>query len=264
MDDRKEDRPRLRRSILRFFFWSLGILVAGSLLISVVYNGALAGDMFVYTIPLLLALTGFAYWRTDLFRRSDGSFVPGFQAANILTSIRLLLVGPIVVLFGYGLEGMATFLYALILISDVADGITARRMNQGTAFGVMLDPVADIASTLGVFVWLLLKGLVPLWLFILLVARYVEFFGGIFILNIIGRPPRLRATIPGKICGCILGVGIMIILLKRIFSIDIFVDNIESYISVAMAVAFGLVIISQTRIGLEAVRKNNDDERGGS
>ena len=99
---------------------------------------------------------------------------------------------------------------------------------------------------------------------ILLVARYVEFFGGIFVLNVIGRPPRLRATIPGKICGCIIGAGIMIILLKRIFSIDIFVDNIESYISVAMAVAFGLVIISQTRIGLEAVRKNDDDELGGN
>ena len=263
MDNKKEHKSRLRNSILRFTLWSVSILLAGSLWISICYSKFLGRDMFFYTLPLLLSLSGFAFWKTDLFRRPDGSFVSSFQAANILTSIRLLLVGPIVVLFGYGLEGVATILYLLIIVSDVADGIIARRLDQGTAFGVMLDPFADIASTVAVFVWLLFKELVPQWLFILLIVRYSEFFVGIVFLTLIKRPPRLRATKPGKMAGCIIGVGIMIILLKRVFSFDLFLDNIDYYISIAMAAAFVIVIVSQTRIGLEAVRKNSDAERGG-
>ncbi|MBN2185354.1 MAG: CDP-alcohol phosphatidyltransferase family protein [Candidatus Krumholzibacteriota bacterium] len=248
---------------MRFVLSSVSILLAGSLLISIYYDRFLGRDIFLYTLPLLLALSGFAFWKTDLFIRPDGSFVSGFQAANILTSIRLLLVGPIVVLFGYGLEGIATILYMLILISDVADGIIARRFDQGTAFGVMLDPFADIASTVAVFVWLLIKGLVPLWLLILLIVRYSEFFAGLFFLTLIKRPPRLRATKPGKMAGLILGIGVMVILLKRIFSFDLPLHNIDYYIFAAMAAAFAIVIVSQTRIGLEAVRRKTDDEAGG-
>lgn len=248
---------------MKFALWSVCILFAGSLLISVYCDRLLGRDIFFYTLPLIIVLSSFAFWKTELFRKPDGSFVSRFQAANILTSIRLLLVGPIIVLFSHGLESVATILYLLILLSDVADGIIARRLDQGTDFGIMLDPFADIASTVAVFSWLLIKALVPQWLLILLVIRYGEFFVGIIILTMIKRPPRLRATKPGKMAGCIIGIGIMIILLKRIFSPDIPIDNIDFYIFAAMAAAFVIVIVSQTRIGLEAVRNNSDTGKGG-
>ncbi|MBN2070967.1 MAG: CDP-alcohol phosphatidyltransferase family protein [Candidatus Krumholzibacteriota bacterium] len=248
---------------MKFAVWILCVLFAGSLILFIQYDRTLGRDIFSYSIPPFVAVTIFALWRTGLFRKPDGSPVTAFQAPNILTSIRLLLVAPVIVLFSHGLAGPATIMYILILLSDVADGAIARRFRQETAFGLMLDPFADVASTVAVFSWLLIKGLVPQWLFIILMVRYAEFFVGLLILTLIGRPPRLRATKPGKMAGCIQGVGVLVILLQNVLSYNIPVKNIESFTFTILAAALVIVIISQTRIGLEAIRNNTGAERGG-
>lgn len=65
---------------------------------------------------------------------------------NIITGFRLLLI-PFFVLFFYLPYQWSFFLSAFIFIvaacSDILDGYLARKLNQSSAFGAFLDPVAD-------------------------------------------------------------------------------------------------------------------------
>ena len=91
---------------------------------------------------------------------------------NLLTLSRILLI-PIFVLV-YVIPGPGTYIYAAALFglaafTDWLDGYLARRLNQATAFGAFLDPVADkliVVAALTVLIghhaslWLTLPGLV--------------------------------------------------------------------------------------------------------
>ena len=65
---------------------------------------------------------------------------------NILTSFRILLIPVFVVIFYLPAEWsapVAAFIFWLAGVTDWLDGYLARRLNQQTAFGAFLDPVAD-------------------------------------------------------------------------------------------------------------------------
>ena len=71
--------------------------------------------------------------------------------ANRVTILRLLLIIPFVmcmlkineVAFGEKMRYACTSIYILMLISDILDGYLARRSDEVTRFGTLLDPVAD-------------------------------------------------------------------------------------------------------------------------
>lgn len=68
------------------------------------------------------------------------------NAANIATYARVLLVPVIVLVYYSGLpnsELLAAVLFTIASITDWLDGYLARRLNQTSAFGAFLDPVAD-------------------------------------------------------------------------------------------------------------------------
>lgn len=65
---------------------------------------------------------------------------------NILTSFRILLIPVFVVVYYIPISWAApaaAFIFWLAGVTDLLDGYLARRLNQQTAFGAFLDPVAD-------------------------------------------------------------------------------------------------------------------------
>ena len=93
---------------------------------------------------------------------------------NILTVSRLFMTVLFVWLFT--LEGMisswiALGVFGLASLTDWLDGYLARKLNQQTAFGIFMDPLADkilVLSALLIFLW---ENLVSVWLVIIIVAR---------------------------------------------------------------------------------------------
>lgn len=57
----------------------------------------------------------------------------------------------------------AAGIYALASITDVADGIIARKFNQITRLGRILDPLADKLMTFSVIICITVAGLIPVW-----------------------------------------------------------------------------------------------------
>ena len=76
---------------------------------------------------------------------------------NILSYIRILLIPVIVILFANGSNIWTLVVVVISTLTDIADGFIARRFNMITDFGKFIDPVADKATQLTIFICLITK-----------------------------------------------------------------------------------------------------------
>ena len=91
---------------------------------------------------------------------------------NLISLLRVLALPVFLwVLLGLGRPFLAAVLLGLISVTDLLDGMLARRLNQVSEIGKMLDPVADRLVVLAGVVGGMAAGLVPLWLGLSLLVR---------------------------------------------------------------------------------------------
>lgn len=97
-----------------------------------------------------------------------------FTVPNILSMARLLGVPLFLwLIIGPHADGWAVLVLAVGGATDWLDGFLARRWNQVSRLGQMLDPVADRLYILAILVGLSWRGLTPWWLLAVLAARDV-------------------------------------------------------------------------------------------
>ncbi len=77
-----------------------------------------------------------------------------FTIPNILSYLRILLIPPFMCLFLKGKYIESAIVIILSGLSDCVDGFLARRLNQITQLGKMLDPVADKLTLIAVAICL--------------------------------------------------------------------------------------------------------------
>jgi phosphatidylglycerophosphate synthase len=159
-------------------------------------------------VPLLILLV----LGTRLVRDYDNRPVHELHLANKLTILRFVMVVPIIVLIIDGKWWAALCMYSVCSLTDVIDGLVARRRGETTEFGTIMDPLADITSTAGVFGALLAIGLVPAWVFAVLLVRYGSLFVGSLILFLNYGPIRFRATPVGKVVGVVQAISAIVIM----------------------------------------------------
>ena len=91
---------------------------------------------------------------------------------NVLSFARLLGVPVFLwLILGPEADGWAFCLLAVAGASDWVDGYLARRLNQRSELGVILDPLADRLYIAATLLGLALRELIPWWLVGILVAR---------------------------------------------------------------------------------------------
>ena len=90
---------------------------------------------------------------------------------NALTLLRILLLPVVVWRFVIGDATGALIAYMAAMLTDAMDGIIARKTNQITALGKLLDPIADklsLVTLLGLFVS---SGEIPLWVLAIILFK---------------------------------------------------------------------------------------------
>lgn len=118
---------------------------------------------------------------------------------NLITMVRLILVPVIVAMIGHGNWIFAFFCFAAAGISDAVDGTIARRYSMQTELGAYLDPIADKALLVSIFVMLSVVGLIPGWVAIMVVSRDIMIVGGILLAWVLGAPIPINPHMVSKI-----------------------------------------------------------------
>lgn len=96
---------------------------------------------------------------------------------NLISVVRLLGVPLFLwLVLGPEADGWALVILMLAGVTDYLDGKLARKLNQATRLGRILDPVADRLYILAVVVGLAIRGIIPWWLAVILPLRDVFLF----------------------------------------------------------------------------------------
>ena len=91
-----------------------------------------------------------------------------------LTLGRALAVPVVVVLFAWDFpdhDTWATAVFVVAMATDQIDGWLARRWNQTSSFGSLLDPIADKVLIMAAFAMLIAEGVAPAWMVAAILAR---------------------------------------------------------------------------------------------
>ncbi|PLX35433.1 MAG: CDP-alcohol phosphatidyltransferase [Hyphomicrobiales bacterium] len=118
---------------------------------------------------------------------------------NLITIGRIMLVPVIIYLMISG-QFMASFwLFILAGISDGIDGFIAKQFDQATELGAYLDPIADKALLVSIYVTLGISGHLPVALVILVVSRDVLIVGAIILSWALGRNVEIAPLLVSKV-----------------------------------------------------------------
>jgi cardiolipin synthase len=104
----------------------------------------------------------------------DGGLDRILTVPNLITLVRLACIPVFLwLLFGLREQTAAAILLALLGATDWVDGYVARRFNQVSTFGKVLDPTADRLLVGTAVISVMAYGAVPLWFGIATIAREV-------------------------------------------------------------------------------------------
>lgn len=126
---------------------------------------------------------------------------------NVLTIIRIVLIPVFIALYSGGQYIPAFAVYALASLTDLADGYLARRLNQITSFGKLMDPLADKLMQLSMIICLAATGYLPWWALAVLLAKELLMVAGSALL-LKKRDVVVMANWAGKAATVLLVVGI--------------------------------------------------------
>jgi cardiolipin synthase len=184
---------------------------------------------------------------------------------NILSGIRLVLVGVFVMLFRAGSYLPALCVFVFAFFTDVLDGQIARANGWVSNLGKLLDPLADKLMTLAALVCIYLGKMKSIYLVLFLLMALKELLmiiGGLFMVK---HRVVAMADWPGKIATGLFAVGVMLSLLSFLSL------NVEPYnlyiLGLATAMSyFALVFYAATQLPRAFGKESKDavkaDENG--
>jgi CDP-diacylglycerol--glycerol-3-phosphate 3-phosphatidyltransferase len=162
---------------------------------------------------------------------------------NALTVLRIFLVPVLVVvlLTRSRTEGgifLGAGIFGLAVLTDYLDGWVARRRNQVTKVGILLDPIADKLLTAAAFLSLVEMGSVPAWMVTIVLGREFAVTG---LRNIAaGRGVLIPASPLGKGKMVSQVVAILLLLLGRRYPALDVLGRATLWVVVALALVSGV------------------------
>jgi CDP-diacylglycerol--glycerol-3-phosphate 3-phosphatidyltransferase len=128
------------------------------------------------------------------------------KLSNMITILRIIL-SPVFIFIFFAVDSAFEYkalliiflwvIFFLIEISDFVDGMVARALSQVTETGKLLDPFADSLSRLSYFLCFMVVGIMPLWVFVIVLYR--DLWLGFLRLLLIKRGIALGSRLLGKI-----------------------------------------------------------------
>ena len=118
---------------------------------------------------------------------------------NLITLARILLVPVVVWVITSGQMRIAFALFLAAGLSDAVDGFLAKNFHMASELGKYLDPLADKALIVSIYVALGIAQALPLFLVILVVSRDIMIISAFLLSWLVGRPMPIRPLMVSKV-----------------------------------------------------------------
>lgn len=161
------------------------------------------------------------------------------QIPNILTIVRFFLI-PIIV--GYITSSNYIMAFVVLTISgitDILDGVIARKFNFITNFGKLIDPLADKATQIAILGTLTVINIIPFWILAIVLLKEVVLIAGASFLY--GKEFVVSSKWYGKVSTVLLYIAIVISLVTKHFKIE-FNFSIYIYCLALLSTMFSLAM----------------------
>ena len=142
-----------------------------------------------------------------------------FTISNLVSLFRLLLVIPTIYFLSQIGEHeefriVVIILFFIAYLSDLLDGFLARKFNEITEFGKIIDPLADKIFVIGVILQLYISGeITHFYFWIVLLRDVIIIIGGLIVSKTIGK------VLPSNLLGKITVASIAVFLLAVIIGV---------------------------------------------
>jgi len=168
---------------------------------------------------------------------------------NIITLGRILLVPVIVWAIASSEMEVAFAVFVVAGVSDAVDGFLAKRFNMASELGALLDPLADKALLVSIYVSLGIWGAIPRWLVILVVSRDIMIVGAVIISWLFGKPIPMKPLMVSKL-NTVAQVGFAAVVLAGLgfgFRPAPYDDILMALVTVLTLVSVSLYLVEWTR-----------------
>ncbi len=133
---------------------------------------------------------------------------------NLLSLLRIMIIAPMVYYYLYEQYALAGLMLVISALSDMFDGIIARKFNQITRLGKILDPVADKLTLIAVIICMeIMYPYILLFVLIMSVKEVLMLCGGAVLIKMKIKPPAAKWY--GKAATAVFYVSVTLIVLLR-------------------------------------------------
>ena len=177
---------------------------------------------------------------------------------NIITVARILLTPLFIILLIQKHYHQALWVFVLAGISDMVDGLIARRWQQKSPLGAFLDPLADKLLMCSSFVTLSIYHLIPPWLTVLVISRDVILVLGVMLFKMVNFPVVVRPSLAGKLSTTTQIATVLLVLLAKSWTVSPLSLQAWFWLTGAFTTVSGLHYIVQALKG--AISPHNSTE----
>jgi cardiolipin synthase len=158
---------------------------------------------------------------------------------NLITLGRLVLVPVAIEMIASQAWTGAFIVFVVAGLSDAIDGTLARRLALRSELGAVLDPLADKALLVSIYVALAVAGVVPAALTILVVSRDVMIVGAVLISWVLGKPMEIKPVQISK-----LNTTAQIVFAGLVLGAQAFGLTLSMWFDAGLAIVAGLTLAS--------------------
>jgi len=245
--------------------WSVALIFfAGAFVAAVamalVRERHLAYDFFLNTALWILVSFAMVTLFIGMLRDREGFRLAALNLPTVLTLLRISLVPGITLFLLDRHFRPALALFLLATLTDVADGWLARRWNQVTRFGTVLDAQVDIVFSLAIFGALAAAGLIRSWVFDVALLRYAILLVGGSCLYLFVGPVRIYPTLFGRLTGILLAALVAFLILQQVLGGSL-AETLTPLTEIALGVLLSTTVLQVLALGWYNLRVMTGEAR---
>ena len=170
---------------------------------------------------------------------------------NQLTLLRMVVLPFVLISMIYGQHTASLWLFVAAAVTDVIDGVVARRFNQKTRLGQYLDPIADKLLLSSCFVAQSVNGAIPWWVTILVLLRDVMIIAIVLVVVLTTSVRSFPPSLLGKANTVVQFTVLLTVLLNNVIQ----AGWLQGVITALVAMTAVTTVFSAVHYALEVSRR---------